>query len=88
MHPFDVKVIAGILVLKSARMAEFINRAIPGLKVPETIVERMKSAANPAAEGVRIASEMAVHCRAICAGVHIMAMGRDEIVPQVVAVLK
>ena len=88
VHPFDVKVIAGILVLKSARMAEFINHAIPGLKVPETIVERLKSATNPAAEGVRIASEMAVQCRAICAGVHIMAMGGDEIVPQVVAVLK
>lgn len=88
VQPLDVKVIAGILVLKSARMAEFINRAIPGLKVPEIIVERLKSAADPAAEGVRIAAETAVQCRTICAGVHIMAMGCDEVVPQVVAVLK
>ena len=88
VQPLDVKVIAGILVLKSARMAEFINRAIPGLKVPETVVERLKSAVDPAAEGVRIAAETAVHCRTIRSGVHIMAMGCDEIVPQVVAVLK
>jgi len=88
VQPLDVKVIAGILVLKSARMAEFINRAIPGLKVPETVVERLKSAVDPAAEGVRIAAETAVKCRTMCAGVHIMAMGCDEVVPQVVAVLK
>lgn len=88
VQSLDAKVIAGILVLKSARMAEFINRAIPGLKVPETIVERLKSAADPAAEGIRIASEMAMQCRSICAGIHIMAMGRDEVVPQVVAALK
>jgi len=87
VQPLDVKVIAGILVLKSARMAEFINRAIPGLKVPQTIVERLKSAVDPAAEGVRIASEMAVQCRSLCAGIHIMAMGRDEVVPQVVAAI-
>jgi 5,10-methylenetetrahydrofolate reductase len=88
VKPLGVKVIAGILVMKSARMAEFINNNIPGLKVPQTIIERLKAANDPAAEGVRIAAEMAVRCRTICDGIHIMAMGRDEVVPEVVAALE
>lgn len=85
VHPLEVKVIAGILVLKSAKMAEFINRNIPGLKVPQTIIERLRASADPAAEGINIASEMAEECHAICNGIHIMTMGRDDVVPQVVA---
>ena len=88
VQPLGVKVIAGILVLKSAKMAEFINRNIPGLKIPAAVVERLAGAANPAAEGVRIATELALQCRDICDGVHVMAMGRDEIVPEIVAALK
>jgi methylenetetrahydrofolate reductase (NADPH) len=88
VRPSGVRVIAGILVIKSARMAEFINRHIPGLKVPQAVVERLKVAADPAAEGVRIASELAVQCRNICHGVHIMAMGHDEVVPEIVAAVR
>ena len=88
VHPLGVKVIAGVLVLKSAKMAEFINRNIPGLKIPAAVVERLAVAADPAAEGVRIATELALQCRDICAGVHLMAMGRDEVVPEIVAALK
>jgi len=85
VHPSGVKVIAGLLVIKSARMAEFINRNIPGLKIPQSVIERLAVAADPAVEGVRIATELAVQCRDICNGIHIMAMGRDEVVPEIVA---
>ena len=88
VRPLDVKVIAGILVIKSARMAEFINRNIPGLKVPQTVIERLRGANDPAAEGVRIAVELAGQCRTICDGVHIMSMGRDEVVPEIVAAVR
>jgi 5,10-methylenetetrahydrofolate reductase len=87
VQPFGVRVISGVLVLKSAKMAEFINRSIPGLKVPPPVVERLKGAADPAAEGVKIAAELAVRCRPICSGIHIMSMGRDEVVPEIVAAL-
>jgi 5,10-methylenetetrahydrofolate reductase len=88
VQPLGVKVIAGILVLKSARMAEFINRNIPGLKIPPTVVERLAQSPDPAGEGLKIATELAAQCRDICHGVHIMAMGRDEVVPTIVAELK
>ncbi|MBK5277212.1 MAG: methylenetetrahydrofolate reductase [Desulfuromonadales bacterium] len=87
VKPLGVKVVAGILVLRSAKMAEFINRNIPGLKIPPAIVERLAQAADPAAEGLRIAVEVALECRTTCHGVHLMAMGRDEVVPSIVAAL-
>jgi len=88
VEPLGVKVIAGVLILKSAKMAEYINRNIPGLKIPPAVVERLASSPDPAAEGLRIATELAVQCREICHGVHLMAMGRDEVVPSIVAALK
>jgi 5,10-methylenetetrahydrofolate reductase len=88
VRPLGVKVIAGILVLKSAKMADFINRNIPGLKIPADVVERLATSADPAAEGVRIATELAVRFRTVCDGVHLMAMGRDEVVPEIVSALK
>lgn len=88
VQPLGVRVIAGILVLKSSKMAEFINRNIPGLKVPQTVVERLEGAADPAAEGVKIALETAAQCREICNGIHIMSMGRDEVVPEIVAAIR
>jgi methylenetetrahydrofolate reductase (NADPH) len=88
VEPLGVKVIAGVLVLKSAKMAEYINRNIPGLKIPPAVVERLANSPDPAAEGLRIATELAVQCRDICRGVHLMAMGRDEVVPEIVAALK
>lgn len=88
VQPLGVRVIAGVLVLRSAKMAEFINRNIPGLKIPAAVVERLANSPAPAAEGLRIATELAVQCRNICQGVHLMAMGRDEVVPEIVAALK
>ena len=88
VEPLGVKVIAGTLVLRSAKMAEYINRNIPGLKIPPAVVERLANSPDPAAEGLRIATELALQCRDICQGVHLMAMGRDEVVPEIVAALK
>lgn len=88
VEPLGVKVIAGILVLRSARMAEFINRNIPGLKIPPAVVQRLADASDPAAEGLRIATELALQCRERCHGLHLMAMGRDEVVADIVSELK
>ncbi len=87
VKPLGCAVIAGILVLRSAKMAEFINRNIPGLNVPDVVIERLRTASDPAAEGVAIATEMAVSCRDISAGIHLMTMGHDQLVPRIVAAI-
>jgi 5,10-methylenetetrahydrofolate reductase len=82
--PFGVKTIAGILLLKSAAMAKFINKNIPGLKIPEEIVQELADSSDPAATGLEIACRLAREVKGLVNGVHIMAMGREEVIPEIV----
>jgi len=78
------KVIAGILVLKSAGMARYINKNIPGLTIPDEIIEELANSENPSEKGVEIARRMAIQAAELCDGIHIMAMGREDTIPQIV----
>jgi 5,10-methylenetetrahydrofolate reductase len=82
--PLDVKVIAGIILLKSAGMARYMTRHIPGLKVPDHIVAELEKASDPVAKGVEIAARLAAAARQHCDGIHIMAMGREELIPEII----
>ncbi len=88
VRPTGVKVIAGIFLLKSAGMARFVNKNIPGLTVPPELVAELEAAADPLAKGVEIASRLATACRSCCGGVHIMAMGREELIPEIIKELR
>lgn len=80
----NVKIIAGILLLKSANMARYVNDHIPGLMVSATIVEELENAAAPLAKGIEIARRLAAEIRPFCDGIHIMAMGREELIPDII----
>ena len=82
--PLGIKVIAGILLLKSAGMARYVTRNIPGLRVPDHLVTELECAADPLAAGVAIARRLAVEMRPYCDGIHIMAMGKEELIPEIV----
>lgn len=86
--PFDVKVIAGIFLLKSAKMARFVTTNIPGLRVPEAVVEELENAPDPLMQGVAIARRLAGEARSCCDGIHIMAMGREDLIPEIVAAVR
>ncbi len=79
-----VKVIAGIFLLKSAKMARFVTNHIPGLRVPEQIILELEHASDPLAQGVAIARRLAGQARPFCEGIHIMAMGREDLIPEIV----
>lgn len=85
--PLGVKTIAGILLLKSAAMANYINNNIPGLKIPEEIVQELADSSDPAVTGLEIACRLARAVKAHADGVHIMAMGREEVIPEIVKVI-
>ncbi len=76
-------VLAGILLLKSSRMARFLNDNIPGIQVPREVVERLEKAADPLVEGVRIAAETVASARQMCHGVHLMTLGCEELIPEI-----
>lgn len=73
-----VKVLAGILLLKSAAMARFMNANIPGVNVPDRYIEMLDSSPNPLQAGIEIAASQIDELRNECHGIHIMAMGQEE----------
>ncbi|MBD2074125.1 methylenetetrahydrofolate reductase [Phormidium sp. FACHB-592] len=76
-------VLAGIFLLKSAKNAQFINRCVPGVQIPDHIIDRLERAADPLQEGVLIAAEQVKQARQLCQGVHVMAVKREDLIPQI-----
>ena len=84
-RPLGARVLAGIVVLKSAKMAEYMNKNIPGISVPQHFIEELASADKEQALGVGIdiAVRIIKQVREACHGVHIMAVGADQAIPQI-----
>jgi len=80
---YPVAILGGVLLLKSPAMASYINRRVPGLNVPEGIVKRLASAANPLREGMAVAAEQIAQCRDLCHGVHLMTAGREDLAAEI-----
>ena len=80
---YNRPILAGIFLLKSAKNARFINRCVPGVQIPETIIERREKAANPLQEGVAIAAEQITLAKDLCQGVHVMAVRREDLIPEI-----
>ena len=79
----NTKVLVGVIPLKSAGMAKYMNNNVPGIQVPDEIIERMRKAEDKTKEGLNIAAEFIEQIKEekICDGVHIMAIGAEENVP-------
>ena len=74
IRTYHTKVLAGILVLRSANMAEFLNANIPGLSVPQEMINELHRAGSQAANvGVDIAVRTIKTIRPHCDGIHLMA---------------
>ena len=75
VRPFKVKVLAGILLLRNAKMAEFMNANIPGMSVPDDMIDELRAAGDKSEDvGVEIAVSTIKTVRPHCDGVHIMAI--------------
>ncbi len=87
---FPVKILAGIVLLTSARMAQYMTSNVPGIFVPQALIDEMAKAPRGEAikKGIDIAGRMIATLKkeAVCDGVHIMAIGREEVVPDILAV--
>lgn len=75
VRPYKVKVLAGILLLRNAKMAEFMNANIPGMSVPQAMIDELRDAGEKSEDvGVEIAVRTINAVRPYCDGVHIMAI--------------
>jgi len=82
-----VYILIGITPLKTFKMAKYMNDTVPGVFVPDSILKRMEAAGDRAEEeGVQIALELIeqIKTKQGVNGLHIMAVGWEEIVPRIV----
>jgi 5,10-methylenetetrahydrofolate reductase len=91
---YPVKILAGIVLLSSARMAQYMTNNVPGIFVPQHLIDELADAvAGDApkgaglAKGIEIAGRMIKEIRenGLCDGVHIMAINKEEVVPDILA---
>lgn len=88
---FQVKILAGIIPLFSAGMARFMNANVPGISIPRDLIEELarETTGKPMQVGVKKGVEIAgriiktLKREAICDGVHIMTIGREHLVPEI-----
>ena len=82
---FGKPVQVGIIIPKSAGMAKFMNNNVAGIHVPDEMIEELKKdkeKTKAGITGVEIAARIIKECRPYCQGVHIMALGWEDKVPE------
>tara|TARA_Y100001968_G_scaffold51762_1_gene42695 strand:- start:11727 stop:12617 length:891 start_codon:yes stop_codon:yes gene_type:complete len=84
-EPLEMKVLAGVFLLKSAKNAAFINRVVPGAAIPDSIISRLEKAKYPFQEGIEIAAEQTKHFLGLTQGVHIMAVKAESAIPEIIS---
>lgn len=80
---FGVPVIAGVVVLKSAEMADYMNKHVPGVFVPESVISEMASAGDKDKKSIEIAARFIKDLKGLADGIHIMSIGMNKKVPLV-----
>jgi methylenetetrahydrofolate reductase (NADPH) len=73
-----IYLIAGLIPLRSARMARFLNEKVPGIRVPAELIEAVERASDPVEKGLEIAIELVKRLKKMCHGVHVMVVGKEK----------
>ena len=81
-----VFILAGVTPIRSLGMAKYMKKNVPGMDVPDEIIKRLEGAEKKKAEGINICLDIIERVRKIegVAGVHIMAIEWEDIVPEIV----
>ncbi len=79
-------ILAGIIVPRNAAMLKYMNAKVPGIEVPEGMIERLLAAADPEKEGIKITLELIDAVRNIpgIRGVHLQAIEAEGILPDII----
>jgi 5,10-methylenetetrahydrofolate reductase len=83
---FDVPIMAGVVILKSAGMARYMNANVSGVNVPEELIEELKKdkeKTKSGQTGVEIAIRAINEIKDYCQGVHLMALGWEDKIPAI-----
>jgi len=80
---FRKPVLAGILLVKSAKMARYMNEHVWGIHVPEDLIARFEKASDKRAECVAVTAELIRAVRETANGIHLYGLGWEDLVPDI-----
>lgn len=80
---YSIPIIAGIILLKSADMARYMNKNVAGIYVPTELIKEIDAAKDKHKKSIEIAAGLISQLKTMCQGVHIMPIGWERFVPQV-----
>lgn len=83
VKPLNTKIIAGVVLVKSAKMAKFMNENVPGLVIPDWVIKELSSTEHEIEAGIRIAAQLVKEFLNIADGVHIMAVHEEQRLPEI-----
>ena len=78
-----VTVLPGVSVIKSVKFMNFLKN-LPGVNIPQKIQDRILSSKDPFKEGIKICAETIKELKKFSKGVHIMAIGIEEYIPEII----
>jgi len=81
---FKTPVLGGVILLKSAGMAKFMNKNVAGVFVPDPLIKEMEVTKDKVKTSIEIAARLIKGMKDICQGVHIMAIGWEKKIPMVI----
>ncbi|MFH1888662.1 MAG: methylenetetrahydrofolate reductase [Candidatus Omnitrophota bacterium] len=76
-------ILVGIVLLKSAGMARYMNKNVAGVSVPDNLIKEMEETKDKVATSTEIAARLIKELKTMCQGIHIMPIGWDKKVPLV-----
>ncbi|MBE9513354.1 MAG: methylenetetrahydrofolate reductase [Chloroflexi bacterium] len=80
---FNVPILVGIIPLKSAGMAKYMNKNVAGVSVPQELIDQMAQTEDKVKTGIEIAAKLIKELKDMCQGVHIMPIGWEKKVPAI-----
>ena len=80
---FGKPVLAGFIILKSGDMARRLNETLPGVHVPDGLLQEMDAAQDKSLRSIEIAGRIISQIKGMGQGVHIMAIGWESRIPAI-----
>jgi len=85
---FKMPILTSVLLLKSAGMANYINKNVPGISIPDEVVKRLLKSSDRGRTSVEIAAELIMRLKNLCQGINILPVGWESKVPALLDLTK
>jgi 5,10-methylenetetrahydrofolate reductase len=83
VRPLGKPVLAGVLLVKSAKMAQYMNAHVWGIHVPPALIARFEAAKDTRAECIAVTAELIRALRPHAQGIHVYGLGWEALIPDI-----